>query len=162
MTTTTGLPVRCQCGHIRMTTPVPEPLSMAHCHCTECRLQSGSAYGTSAYFPIDHLFPLSEDLSSKLSVWTRPTDLGNTMHCYFCPKCGTRIFHVSYTPDGKPRQYVSFKAGMVQGLDWTDVKHIWTKSAVVKLHDEWECYEKVPEGGPQTKSRRNKGDGPGI
>lgn len=41
----------CQCGAIKFKTPLPKPLALYICHCDECRLQSGSAYGCSAIFP---------------------------------------------------------------------------------------------------------------
>lgn len=124
MSTPTGLPVSCQCGAISFHTPSPTPSGMAHCHCTECRKQSASAFGTSVYFPSDQVFPLSPELEEKLAVFTRPTDSGNTMHCYFCPKCGVRILHVMYDKDGKRLDKVSFKGGCVEGLDWKGFKHI--------------------------------------
>ena len=139
-----GLPVSCQCGYISFKTPTPKPIGMAHCHCTDCRKQSASAYGTSSYFPADKFFPLAPELEERLSIFTRPTDSGNTMHCYFCPKCGVRVFHVGYSPDGRRRDIVSIKGGCVEGLDWTGVKHIFTRSAVVKIPEECEQYETVP------------------
>lgn len=43
---------RCQCGAVRFTTPLPQPLKLYICHCLECRRQSSSAYGISAIFPV--------------------------------------------------------------------------------------------------------------
>jgi hypothetical protein len=117
---------------------------MAHCHCTDCRKQSASAYGTSVYFPFDQVFPLSPDLEEKLAVYTRPTDSGNTMDCYFCAKCGVRILHVIYDKDGNMRENVSFKGGCVEGLDWKGVKHIFVKSAVVDIPEGVERFEEYP------------------
>lgn len=42
---------QCQCGAVRFTTPLPKPLALYICHCSECRRQSSSAFGTSAIFP---------------------------------------------------------------------------------------------------------------
>ena len=117
---------------------------MAHCHCTECRKQSASAYGTSAYFPASEFLPLAPDLASKLACFTRPTDTGNTMHCYFCPQCGVRIFHVSYFPDGRYRHMVSFKAGCIDGLDWSGAIHIFAKSAVINIPQDCKKYDTMP------------------
>ena len=134
----------CQCGYISFRTPGPTPLGMAHCHCTDCQKQSSSAFGTSAYFPSNKVFPLPAELEEKFSSFTQTADSGNTKYCYFCPKCGVRILHLSYYPGGKIREIVSFKGGAVSGLDWTGVKHIFTRSAVMKIPDEWEQYETVP------------------
>ena len=42
---------RCQCGAVSFLTPLPQPLALYICHCYECRLQTGSAFGASAIFP---------------------------------------------------------------------------------------------------------------
>lgn len=42
---------RCQCGSVSFTTPLPQPLALYICHCSECRRQTSSAFGTSAIFP---------------------------------------------------------------------------------------------------------------
>ncbi|KAB5558731.1 Mss4-like protein [Coniochaeta sp. 2T2.1] len=139
-----GLPVSCQCGNISFRTPSSKPISMAHCHCTDCRKQSTSAFGTSAHWPAKDVLPLSPELEEKLAVFTHPTDSGNTKYCYFCPKCGTRILHVSHLPDGTVRETVPFRGGVVDGLDWTGVKHIYTRSAVMKIPADWETYETFP------------------
>lgn len=77
--------VRCQCGTVSFPTPTAQPLSLYHCHCLECQNQSASAFGTSAIFPVvAPLFPLAPDLKAKLSVYTRPTETGGAMDCYFC------------------------------------------------------------------------------
>jgi hypothetical protein len=117
---------------------------MAHCHCTDCRKQSTSAFGTSAHWLTKDVLPLAPEIEQKLAVFTHQTDSGNTKYCYFCPKCGTRLLHVSRLPDGTPRETVAFRAGCVDGLDWTGVKHIYTRSAVMKIPEEWEQYDTVP------------------
>ncbi|KAK3323828.1 Mss4-like protein [Cercophora scortea] len=143
-----GLPVSCECGYIQFRTPSSKPAGMAHCHCTNCQKQSASAFGTSLYFPAAQVFPLPAALEAKLSVFTHPTDSGNTMHCYFCPRCGVRMLHACILPDGSRRDKVSFKAGTVDAgcLDWKGMKakHIFTRSAVIELLPEWECYETYP------------------
>ncbi len=61
--------VQCQCGAVSFTTPTPEPIALYHCHCTQCRKQSASAFGTSAIFSAEGIFPLSPDLEAKLGTW---------------------------------------------------------------------------------------------
>jgi hypothetical protein len=123
-------------------------MGMSYCHCTSCRKQSGSAFGTSVYFPTDAVFPLPRDVEAKLAVFEHPTDSGGTMRCYFCPRCGSRIFNAALLSDGKTmRPAVAFKGGVIdEGLDWKGIgaKHIFTKSAVIKLEEAWECYETMP------------------
>ncbi|KAK3318781.1 Mss4-like protein [Apodospora peruviana] len=143
-----GLPVSCECGYIKMRTPFSKPLGTAHCHCTTCRKQSASAFGTSVFFLSKDVFPLATDVETKLSVYTHPTESGNTAHCYFCPRCGVRILHAALLPDGTMRERVSFKGGAIDdgAIDWKalNTKHIYTRSAIIKLPEEWECYEKMP------------------
>ncbi|KAI0862241.1 Mss4-like protein [Xylaria cubensis] len=137
------LTVRCQCGRVAFTTPTAAPLALWHCHCKECRKQSGSAFGTSAIFPADGMFPLSSEVESKIKKYTRDTDKGDTMDCYFCTECGSRLFHRIVGKDG-PRPTVSIKGGCIEGLDWSGGRHIYVRSAVMKIPDEWETYETVP------------------
>ncbi|KAI8951268.1 Mss4-like protein [Xylaria longipes] len=137
------LTVRCQCGRVTFPTPTAAPLIVYHCHCLECQKQSGSAFGTSAIFPADGMFPLSSEVESKIKKYTRDTDKGDTMNCYFCTECGSRLFHRIVGKDG-PRPTVSIKGGCVEGLDWSGGRHIYVRSAVMKIPDEWETYETVP------------------
>jgi hypothetical protein len=136
--------VSCQCGNIQFLTPQTKPLSVYFCHCIECRAQSASAFGTSAIFPASPLFPLTDELKSKLKIWTRPTDAGNTLKCYFCPECGSRLIHHGILKDGKERETISIKGGVIKGLDWKGVKHIWCKSAVVPIPEGVEKWDKEP------------------
>lgn len=125
--------VSCQCGTVSFTTPTAKPLGLFHCHCLQCQHQSGSAFGTSAIFPAASLFPLSPDLSSKLSIYVRPTKSGGTLDCYFCKNCGCRLMHRGRAKDGKEAETVSIKGGQVKNLDWTGGQHIWTQTAVVEI-----------------------------
>jgi len=116
-------------------------MAVYHCHCTECRKQSSSAYGTSAYFPAEGIFPLSDELSAKLSKWTRPANEGRSMDCYFCKECGARVLHRVREADGTERDTVSVKGGLVEGLDWSKAVHIYTRSAVIEIPEgvKWEA-----------------------
>lgn len=55
---------RCQCGSVVFQTPLPQPLALYICHCSSCRRQTSSAFGTSAIFP---RFKLPDD--DRLSVY---------------------------------------------------------------------------------------------
>lgn len=121
---------RCQCGAVSFKTPHVKPLALYICHCSECRRQTSSAFGTSAIFP---RFQLPE--TDLLSCYTRPTASGQTLYCYFCKNCGTRLLH---TTPGK--NVVSVKGGCLEGLDWKKAIHIWTKSAMVPIPEGSESY----------------------
>jgi len=111
---------------------------MWHCHCTDCRKQSGSAFGTSAIFPF---FKLPEN--EAVSCFTHTADSGNRKLCYFCNKCGTRLMHVRIVEDGEP-QGVAVKGGALEGLDWSKAKHIYCRSAVVPIPEGVESFEAGP------------------
>ncbi|KAL2063367.1 hypothetical protein VTL71DRAFT_5172 [Oculimacula yallundae] len=125
----------CQCGAVRFLTPLPKPLAVYICHCDECRLQSGSAYGCSAIFPI-FKFPGMD----KLSCYSRPTASGHLLNCYFCKTCGTRVIHS--TPG---KNVVSVKGGCIEGLDFGSARHIWCKRAMVPIPEGVERHEEEPD-----------------
>jgi len=135
----------CQCGAVAFTTPTAKPLNVYHCHCTECRKQSASAFGTSAIFPAAPLFPLTETLRDKLSVWSRHTDAGNTLDCYFCKVCGVRVVHRVRRPDGREEDTISVKGGVLSELDYSGAIHIWVRSAVVPIPAGLLSWETEPE-----------------
>ncbi|CAN5313030.1 GFA family protein [soil metagenome] len=114
-------PVRtggCQCGTVRYES-TGEAIALYVCHCAECHKQSASAFGMSlqvarAGFRVTTGSP---------HRWTRPADSGNRIACYFCPKCGSRLWHESETPG----ETVTIKAGSLdEPVDMTGAIHIWT------------------------------------
>ncbi|RYP46118.1 hypothetical protein DL768_007639 [Monosporascus sp. mg162] len=119
---------RCQCGAVQFRTPIPEPLALYICHCSDCRRQTSSAFGTSAIFP---RFPLPS--AELLSCYTQPTDcLG------------------SYTSLSK--NVVSVKGGCLEGLDWGKAVHIWTRSAMVPIPEGAETHPEEPTGSEYSTS----------
>ncbi|KAL8284762.1 hypothetical protein RB597_002021 [Gaeumannomyces tritici] len=146
----------CQCGAVAFKTPLPEPLALYICHCTSCQRQTSSAYSTSAIFP-RFPFPAAE----LLSCYVRPTGTGDSLYCYFCKICGTRMIHTTPT-----KNVVSIKGGCISGLDWKKAVHIWTRSAMVPIpegsesHSEWSSSETQESlSQPDTPSRSLQGNG---
>lgn len=139
--------ISCQCGAIAFYASKPFPQSVYCCHCLECQKQSSSAFGTSAIFPASGMWPLPEHVQTQLGLWTRPTDSGNTLECYFCKRCGVRIFHRSIQPDGTPKPTLSIKGGCLEGLSWEGARHIYTRTARVP----------VPEGSEQASPKLKPG-----
>jgi hypothetical protein len=137
--------VSCQCGYVQFPTTAEKPLGLYHCHCLDCRAQTASAYGTSAIFPSAPLFPLSDELKEKLKVWKRPAESGNTVECYFCPKCGVRLIHRGILKDGTPKDVISIKGGVVKGLDWKGGIHVFVRSALVEIPADAEKWEAEPK-----------------
>lgn len=109
---------RCQCGAVRYVLDA-EPLATFACHCYECQKQSASAFGISVIVPRD-AFRIAQ---GRPKSWTRPADSGNKVRCWFCPACGSRLFHDS----DPPGDTVSIKGGSLDvAVDFTKLVHIWT------------------------------------
>ena len=126
----------CQCGTVSFHASAPVPEKIYICHCLECRKQSSSAFGCSAVFPAEGLWPLPDHIRSKLEVWTRPTDSGNTTECYFCKICGVRLFHRGILATGIPKRTLTVKAGCLENVSLEGARHIWTRSAIVPVPED--------------------------
>jgi hypothetical protein len=127
--------VVCQCGLSTFQLATP-PKKLFVCHCLSCRAQSSSAFGLSLLYAVDGL----PDLPMTLKRWDRATDSGNTIACYFCEKCGSRLAHVN------TRGYVAVKGGVYEGmekLEWEKATHVFTRTklAWVVIPDTAEQYE---------------------
>jgi hypothetical protein len=108
---------RCQCGDVAYQI-AGAPLSVYVCHCRECRRQSASAFGISVIVRAAD-FSLSR---GALKRWSRPTDSGGTLDCFFCATCGSRLFHAA-----PGEEVLSVKGGSLDAPpDLTGAAHIWT------------------------------------
>src|SRR5262245_44266671 len=108
----------CQCGQVRYETS-GEPVGLFVCHCRECRKQSASAFGISYVVPRES-FRLTQ---GGVKTWSRGSDTGSTVHCHFCPNCGSRLWHDSNTGGA-----VYIKGGSLdETLDLSKATHIWTR-----------------------------------
>ena len=62
----------------------------------------------------------------KLCSWDTRGEDGDIKRCYFCPDCGTRIYHGGDGEDDR----ISLKAGSLDDFGWLrPVAHIWLDSA---------------------------------
>lgn len=112
----------CQCGTVRYAV-TGAPLALYVCHCTECRKQSGSAFGMSLQVHSDDL----QVTAGKPRVWERGTDSGNRLACWFCPTCGSRLWH----ENNPSRGWKTIKAGSLDAaIDMRGAMHIWTSRAL--------------------------------
>jgi len=111
----------CGCGRVRYEIRA-KPIAVYVCHCTDCQRQSGSAFGMSMAVPRDAVVVLS----GTPRTWQRRADSGRLSLCYFCPDCGTRLYH---HPTHSP--HLAFtKPGTLDDASWLDpAAHIWVKSA---------------------------------
>ena len=111
----------CQCGAVRYEL-TGEPLAPIICHCTECQKQTSSAFGMT--LPVAKRdFRL---VSGSLNQWRRMADSGRELACFFCPECGSRVYHSSSLgPD-----YWHLKPGTLDDTSWlAPVAQVWTDSA---------------------------------
>jgi len=136
---TTSTSGGCQCGAIRYTAPAV-PVALYVCHCTECRKQSASAFGISYTVPRS-AFDLKQGEPAR---WCRTTDSGHTLECFFCPECGTRLWHQS----SGSRDSLNIKGGTLdEPVNLSSAVHIWTRSRLpgVRIPDGALAFEKAPE-----------------
>lgn len=107
----------CQCGAVRYEVR-SAPVAVYVCHCRECRRQSASAFGISVILRRGDL----RLLQGEPRQWSRPTDSGRTLDCFFCPTCGSRLWH-----SGQGGETVSVKGGSLDRPPELDsAVHIWT------------------------------------
>ena len=68
----------------------------------------------------------AERTRGEARSWSRGTDSGNRLKCFFCPRCGSRIWHES----DPLLDTVTVKAGSLdQSVDASGATHIWTSRA---------------------------------
>lgn len=111
----------CQCGEVRYEITC-EPTVVYTCHCTECQRQSGSAFAMAAVIPTEH-FKLTRGAAKSFA---RTGESGRTMLCWFCPDCGTRLYH----SPANLAQNCNIKPGTLDDTTWLKpTAHMWTRSA---------------------------------
>ena len=74
------IPGGCQCGAVRYEL-TRAPITTAMCFCSDCQLQSGSAFGMSLIVAKEGFRVVKGETGS----FTRDTDSGSTTECVFCP-----------------------------------------------------------------------------
>ncbi|EEA22917.1 hypothetical protein TMatcc_001781 [Talaromyces marneffei ATCC 18224] len=141
--------ISCQCGTVTFHASLPKPLGVYICHCTECQKQSASAFGITAMFPAEGMWPLPEDIQPHVGKWTRTADSGNTLECYFCKCCGVRVLHRPILPDGTAKPMLSVKGGCVEGLTLEGAKHVYVRTALVPVPPD--SILEVPSAKPEIK-----------
>ncbi len=109
----------CQCGALRYTIHAA-PTTFYACHCTDCRRQSGSAFGLSL-----QVEAVAMTVSGATAVFSRRGASGREMACHFCPACGARLWHAVAAGSS----YRSLKAGTLDDPSWLrPAAHIWVAS----------------------------------
>jgi hypothetical protein len=78
-------------------------------------------------------------------MFARQTSPTKTMECWFCPDCGTRLYHM---PGGTDYPNRNVKPGTLDDTSWlTPAIHFWTRSAQpwVVIPPDATKYETQPE-----------------
>jgi len=71
-------------------------------------------------------------------MWSRPADSGNHVRCWFCPNCGSRLWHERSADS----DHITIKAGSLdKPADASRAIHIWTASKLPGVV--------IPEGATQ-------------
>jgi hypothetical protein len=76
-----------------------------------------------AVIPRDH-FRITK---GEPKMFARQTSPVKTMECWFCPECGTRLYHA---PGGAAYPNRNIKPGTLDDTTWlTPTVHFWARSA---------------------------------
>lgn len=127
----------CQCGAVRYRVGAA-PLTCYVCHCDTCQRQSGSAFGMSLLIPL-----AAFEVEGETAHFRRVAASGTASDCYFCPACGTRLWHAR---EGSDR--AALKPGTLDRRDWLrPVAHIWTSERQhwVEIPRDTATYEGQPD-----------------
>jgi hypothetical protein len=111
----------CHCGEVTFTAEVDSSRVML-CHCTDCQVQSGSAFRMVVVAPIEG-FKVRGDPKSYVKI----AQSGNRRAQMFCPTCGTPLF--ACAPENPAS--VSIRLGCVeQRGELVPSAQIWQQSAL--------------------------------
>jgi hypothetical protein len=76
----------CACGQLSVTC-TGEPALVSLCHCRDCQLRTGSAFGVAAFFRAEEVTPRGD-----ARRWERVADSGYRIAFHFCPVCGSTVY----------------------------------------------------------------------
>jgi hypothetical protein len=113
----------CQCGAVRYEVR-GNPLMIYACHCTICQRQSGSAFGMAVLFGAGDMA-----LTGIEPAYFIRQGHSRQFRYYFCPRCGSRIYHRWFTEAGDV-PFVNIKPGTLDDTSWVRPGcHVWTQHA---------------------------------
>ena len=114
----------CLCGQIKFEANV-DPETTTICHCTDCQINSGTAFGY-VVGAINDSFNL---LKGELSFYIKLADSGAKRELAFCGKCGTRIY--AKPENGKPG-FFGLRVGTIRQRKTLQPKRqAWKKSCLL-------------------------------
>ncbi|WP_353572452.1 GFA family protein [Candidatus Albibeggiatoa sp. nov. BB20] len=114
----------CLCGTVKIQVP-DNFIAMGHCHCSECRKFTGSAFSTAGIIKFDDLHFLEGEEHVTYYWKSESTELG------FCRHCGSSLFskkHDSETCalrlgvlDDMPTQHPAFHIFVDSKVEWDQI-----------------------------------------
>ena len=113
----------CLCGQIQFEAIV-DPETATICHCTDCQINSGTAFGY-VVGAINDSFNL---LKGELSFYIKLADSGAKRELAFCGKCGTRIYA---KPENGKSGFFGLRVGTIrQRMSLQPMRQVWKKSSL--------------------------------
>ena len=118
----------CLCGQVTYEAEI-DPDRVALCHCADCQVNSGSAYGVVASVT-DGQFRL---MTGTLKEYEKMAESGRIRHLSFCPDCGTRIHART---KGNPTAFFGLRVGTIrQRAELKPKVQVWCGSALPWVFD---------------------------
>lgn len=130
---------RCLCGHISYEAEI-DPDAVIICHCTDCQINSATAFRYGVLVKVDD-FRL---ISGELRRYIKTNDSGRQRALSFCPECGTSI----HGGDVSDPQLLSLRLGTArQRHALVPRVQIWRRSAIGWLGaiDSMEAFDTQPQ-----------------
>tara|TARA_X000001036_G_scaffold410457_1_gene422357 strand:- start:122 stop:532 length:411 start_codon:yes stop_codon:yes gene_type:complete len=127
---------KCLCGKIQYEAEI-DPNTTTICHCTDCQINSGTAFGY-VVGAVNDSFKL---LSGEMSFFIKSADSGAKRELAFCGNCGTRIY--ARPVDGKS-SFFGLRVGTIrQRWDLQPKRQVWKRSCLdwVKLIETEQTFE---------------------
>jgi hypothetical protein len=116
----------CHCGTVSFTAEI-DPSRVMVCHCTDCQIQSGSAFRLIVAAPIGTF-----SVRGTTKTYVKVAQSGNRRALVFCPECATPLYATA--PENPTA--VNIRLGCVrQRAELRPAVQIWQHSALPWLSE---------------------------
>ena len=126
----------CLCRQIQFEAEI-DPKTATICHCSDCQINSGTAFGY-VVGAVNDSFNL---LTGELSFYIKSADSGAKRELAFCGNCGTRIYA---RPADEGSSFFGLRVGTIrQRRDLQPKRQVWKRSSLdwVKLIETEQIFE---------------------
>ena len=128
----------CQCGAVRYGVKGPLPAAYA-CHCGECKKQSASAFSVSVPIRFSAI-----EIYGATTIFETKAFSGARKLAFFCPQCGTRLWHRS----AEDSEWMTLKVGTLDDAAGISPRgHLWVskKQPWIVIPDDVPAFDTQPE-----------------